>query len=72
MPDIAELPAPAEPACGIICATASGASGPAAINATAMAPTSAEMRDIQGLSMGSIRNDDVRRAFPQPKPLSVF
>jgi len=46
MPEIAELPAPAEPAGGI-CANALDASGPASINETAMAPTSADMRDIR-------------------------
>lgn len=48
MPEIAELPAPAEPAGGT-CANASGANGPASINETAMAPTSAELRDIGSL-----------------------
>jgi hypothetical protein len=46
MPDIAELPAPAEPAGGTNCAKAPDASEHAEINETAMAPTSAEMRDI--------------------------
>jgi hypothetical protein len=64
MPEIAELPAPAEPAGGTNCANASGASGPADINETAMATTSAEVQDIQGLSMGSLWNEDVARAFP--------
>jgi hypothetical protein len=55
-PEIAELPAPAEPAGGTNCAKALGASGPVVASATAMA-TSAEVRDIQDISMGSIWND---------------
>ena len=72
MPETAELPAPAEPAGGTSCANALAANGPADINEKAMAPTSAELRDIRGLSMGARCNDDVGRAFPSPKPLSVF
>lgn len=48
MPEIAELPAPAEPAGGI-CAEAPDANGPADNNETAMAPASAEVRIIEGL-----------------------
>ena len=51
-PEIAELPAPAEPAGGTNCAKALGATGPASASETAMAPTSAEVRDIQALSIG--------------------
>jgi len=51
-PEIAELPAPAEPAGGTSCAKAVDASGPANASAAAMAPISAEVRDIRGLSMG--------------------
>jgi len=52
MPDTAELPAPAEPAGGTHCATATDTSGPAASNGIAMRPTSAAVRDIQALSLG--------------------
>ena len=71
-PEIAELPAPAEPAGGTNCAKALGASGPVSASETAMAPTSAEVRDIGGLSMGTRCNGDVGRAFPDGKPVSVF
>jgi hypothetical protein len=64
MPEIAELPAPAEPAGGTNCAKAQDASGPADINEIAMAPTSAEVLIIRSHSMGSVWNDDVGRAFP--------
>jgi hypothetical protein len=52
MPEMAELPAPAEPAGGTNCANASDASGPANVSATAMAQASAGVRDIQDLSEG--------------------
>jgi hypothetical protein len=64
MPETAELPAPAEPAGGTSCANASAANGPADISESAMAPTSAELRNIRGISMGSRCKDDVGRAFP--------
>jgi hypothetical protein len=46
MPEVAELPAPAEPAGGI-CAKAQDARGPADIKEIAMAHASTEMRDIK-------------------------
>jgi hypothetical protein len=65
-PLIAELPAPADPAGGVSCAKA--CAGTIRLP-SAKARTSAELRDIQGLSGGCIFNDDVGRAFPHDNTL---
>src|SRR4051794_15515702 len=59
-PDIAELPAPAEPAGGVNCANAL----PGAIRASAATRTSAGLRNIEVSPRGRPSNDHVARVFP--------
>ena len=60
-PLIGELPAPADPAGGGSCAKACADT---IRLPSANTRTSAELRDIQGLSGGCTFNDDVGRGFP--------
>ena len=62
MPDIAELPAPAEPAGGTSCANAAAGAN----RASAAKRTSVELRDI-GCLRGSASNNHVGLAFPPLK-----